>query len=337
MNKKPLISVVMPAYNVEKFIGEAIESILNQTLSDFELIIINDGSADKTLQIIESYGKKDDRIVIITRENKGLIYSRNEGIQRAKGEYIAKMDADDVSLSSRFEKQINLMEENFLDICGASIQGFNESNQNIWQWDCPLTDQDIKFTLMFMSAFAQPVVMMKKTIFDSLKYSDSFPYAEDYKLWTDVAKNNFIMGNVAEVLLKYRVHNKQTTNIHNKEVSKLALQAALEYRNTILSDNVANLFYKYETSSPKELKYMYEALQQKAKKEGVSGTVLAKTGMYILTRNKNISIRLYFVYWTFMRGYIRLNIREIQLFIQAFFCLTRDSKMYLFLKRFVTL
>ena len=335
MNKGPLISVVMPARNVEKFIGEAIESILVQTLSDFELIIINDGSTDKTLCIIDSYAKRDDRIVVITRENKGLVDSRNEGIQKAKGEYIAKMDADDISLPDRFEKQIKLMKKKNLDVCGAYIQEFNESSQNIRQWYYPLKDQDIKFTLMFMCAFAQPVVMMKKRIFDLLQYCDSFPYAEDYKLWTDIAKNNFTMGNLNEVLLKYRTHNKQTTNIYNEKISGLSMQIASEYRNVVLDRGVADLFYKYECLSVKELKCVYEVLQQKAEKENVSNQVLARIGMHILTINKNISMRLYFVYWTFMRKYIKLNAREMQLFLQAIFCLTKDSKAYVFFKKFI--
>jgi len=335
MNNPPLVSVVMPAYNAGRFVGEAIESVLNQTFSDFELIIINDGSTDETLEVVESYARMDDRVIVITRENKGLVYSRNEGIQRAKGKYIAKMDADDISLPNRFERQIKFMELEKLDICGASIQIFNESNQSSKPCSYPLKDQDIKFSLMFVVPFAQPVVMMKKRIFDSLRYSSSFPCAEDYKLWTDIAKSGFIMGNIDEVLLKYRVHDEQTTNFYNKEMAGLGMKIAAEYRDAILSDDIANLFSRYDYSSAKELRYIYKVLQQKAKEEDVSNEVLARMGMHILSRNKNISIRLYFVYWLFMRRCIKLNMREIQLFIQAALCLTNNSRAYIFFKKYI--
>ncbi|HIP11775.1 MAG TPA: glycosyltransferase family 2 protein, partial [Arcobacter sp.] len=104
--KNPMVSVLLSVYNGEKYLDEAIESILNQTYQDFEFIIINDGSTDKSLEIIEKYKKEDNRIVVISRENKGLIYSLNEGISQAKGKYIARMDADDISLATRFEEQV---------------------------------------------------------------------------------------------------------------------------------------------------------------------------------------------------------------------------------------
>ena len=105
----PMISVVMPVYNAEKYLDEAIKSILVQTCKDFEFIIINDGSNDKSLEIIEKYNIQDERIVLINRENRGLIASLNEGIEKTKGRYIARMDADDISLPDRFEKQIEFL------------------------------------------------------------------------------------------------------------------------------------------------------------------------------------------------------------------------------------
>lgn len=114
INQNILISVILPVYNAELYLKEAIESILKQTYKSFELIILNDGSSDNSLNIINSF--KDDRIILIDRENNGLVYTLNEGINMAKSKYIARMDADDISLSDRFEKQIKHMEENSLDI-----------------------------------------------------------------------------------------------------------------------------------------------------------------------------------------------------------------------------
>ena len=116
----PLVSVVLSVYNAEKHIVEAIESILTQSYKNFEFIIIDDGSTDGSLEIIKSYD--DERIILISRENKGLIASLNEGIEQAKGKYIARMDADDISLSSRFEEQVTFMEmHEEVGICGTTI------------------------------------------------------------------------------------------------------------------------------------------------------------------------------------------------------------------------
>lgn len=100
MINNPTISVVISVYNGEKYLSEAIESVLNQTYKDFEFIIINDGSTDNSLEIIKKYQNQDERIVLISRENKGLVSSLNEGIEKAKGKYIARMDADDICLST---------------------------------------------------------------------------------------------------------------------------------------------------------------------------------------------------------------------------------------------
>lgn len=138
----------MSVYNGEKYLAEAIESILNQTYKNFELIIINDGSKDNSVEIIKNYMKQDNRIVLIDRENKGLPYSLNEGISVAKGEYIARMDADDISLPTRFEKQVDYMQKNELDVCGSYIKlfGDNRKEQVIKN---PITNEDIRFSLLF--------------------------------------------------------------------------------------------------------------------------------------------------------------------------------------------
>ena len=126
-------TVLMPVYNAEKYVAEAIDSILNQTFNDFEFLIINDGSTDNSLDIIKSYD--DPRITIINNEtNLGLSHTLNKGIELARGEYIIRMDADDISLSIRLEKQIEFMDSNqHIGICGSWIQTFDKSgNQSIW-------------------------------------------------------------------------------------------------------------------------------------------------------------------------------------------------------------
>jgi len=152
----PLISVVLSVYNAEKYLVEAIKSILNQTFKDFEFIIINDGSTDKSLEIIESYQKEDERIILISRENKGLIASLNEGIEKAKGKYIVRMDADDISLSTRFEEQVKIMEENQnIGLCGTSVIVFGNNIKND-VWKLSKDDKTIKTELLFSSPLFHP-------------------------------------------------------------------------------------------------------------------------------------------------------------------------------------
>lgn len=228
----PIISVVMSVYNGEKYLSEAIESVLNQTYKDFEFIIINDGSSDSSLEIIKKYQNQDERIVLISRENKGLVASLNEGIEKAKAKYIARMDADDICLATRFEEQIEYMEKNNLDLCGSWIETFNEENiLNVWKY--PETHSDIEFRSFFMCSFAHPSVMIKKIVFDKLKYENET--AEDYRLWCDILANGYKVGNIQKVLLKYRLHNNQLTQTKSKELINSANNIGLSFSRKINS------------------------------------------------------------------------------------------------------
>lgn len=227
-NKNPIISVVMPVYNAENYLDEAIESILNQTYQDFEFIIINDGSEDKSLEIIEKYQKQDKRIVLISRENKGLIESLNEGIEKASGKYIARMDADDISLPERFEKQINLMIKEKIDICGGHYFIIDENNRYL---SSRVVSSKIDFNKIILSRsvpFAHGSVMFRKSFYNEnkLKYGNTeYIKAEDYALWINFAEHNAKISNVDDFLFKYRhLQNslsKQTINYkHALELSK---------------------------------------------------------------------------------------------------------------------
>jgi len=208
MNEIPIISVIMPVYNAEEYLDEAIQSILNQTYNDFEFIIINDGSTDKSLEIIEKYKKQDERIVVITRENKGLVVSLNEGIEKAKGKYIARMDADDISLPTRFEKQIEFMQNKNLDICGSHFFIVNEQSRYL---SARVVSCKIDFNYMILSRsvpFAHGSVMIKKDFLleHELAYGKTvYNKAEDYALWIEFANNHAKISNVDEFLFKYRL------------------------------------------------------------------------------------------------------------------------------------
>jgi glycosyltransferase involved in cell wall biosynthesis len=155
----PLVSVILPVYNAETYIAEAIESILTQSYKNLELILINDGSTDRSLDIMQSYA--DIRIQIISRENRGLVASLNEGIMKAKGKYIARMDADDISLPKRFEEQVAFLEMHpEVGLCGTAVMMFgNKIKGKIWR--LPQSDNRIKSELLFSSALAHPTLMMR--------------------------------------------------------------------------------------------------------------------------------------------------------------------------------
>ncbi|SKB26457.1 glycosyltransferase [Malaciobacter marinus] len=219
----PLVSVVMSVYNSEKYLHEAIESILNQTYTNFEFIIINDGSTDSSLSIIEENMKKDERIVLISRENKGLPYSLNEGIEKAQGKYIARMDADDISLTSRFEEQVRFMEENAeIGICGTAIEVFSEKEINSKIYKNPENHSEMKVRLLFSVCFAHPSVMIKKEILNKygLEYNIHYTNAQDYELWSKISEVT-TMANISKILLKYRVSENSITTITDTKRSEL--------------------------------------------------------------------------------------------------------------------
>lgn len=215
----PFISVLLPVYNCEKYIAEAVQSILNQTYTHFELLIIDDCSTDTTLQICKSF--QDERIVLIEKEkNSGITKSLNYGISIAKGKYIARMDGDDISLPERFEKQVAFLEANEdVVLCGTQYQiiGTNKIRKH------PIEHDEIKVKLISGCYIAHPTVMFNKNFFvdNNLNYNPEMEPAEDYDLWSRLV---FVgrLANLDEVLLYYRVHTNQTSNVHKSKQNEIS-------------------------------------------------------------------------------------------------------------------
>lgn len=205
VNENILISVVMSVFNAQSYIQEAIESILTQTYENFELIIINDGSTDKSLELIESYKKNDNRIIIVSRENEGLIASLNLGCKLAQGKYIARMDADDVSSPDRFEQQVRFLEMNSeIGVCGSWCEVFGNHSLS-HRWKMPQCDEELRVRLLFSVPFAHPSIMMRKELLEQygLFYKSKYKNAEDYKFWLDLSQYTKF-ANIPKVLLRYR-------------------------------------------------------------------------------------------------------------------------------------
>lgn len=229
-NDKPLVSVLLPVYNAQDTVVEAIQSILAQTYTHFELVVINDGSTDATRERILSV--RDDRIRYYENEgNQGLVYTLNRGIDLCRGKYIARMDADDISLPTRFEKQVKVMEGNAnIIVCGSWISYFGDPERVKACRDSGFSSfsspEAIRNSLILGPGVAHPAVMIRKSILDThhLRYDADYPCAEDYKFWMDLAPYGDFY-NIPERLLMYRLSATQITRPENQVQSDSAKKA----------------------------------------------------------------------------------------------------------------
>lgn len=234
----PILSVVMSVYNGEQFLASAIESILDQTFRDFEFIIVNDGSTDGSLAILKEYAQRDCRIRLISRENRGLTASLNEGIANARGEWIARMDADDISLPDRFEKQLAWLQQTGADICGGWVKLTGTWFHRVWRYYG--SSDAIRIKLLFGSAFAHPTVMLRSNLAKANPYNEKAHYVEDYELWTRLAQLGVRMANYPGVVLRYRIHPGQVTAIRQKQQRENMVQIFRDYSSSFLDRDLAN-------------------------------------------------------------------------------------------------
>lgn len=218
----PLISVIIPCYNAERFVEKAVRSIMEQTYHNLEIICCDDCSSDSTLAILKKLSAEDERIRIIRHtENKQLIYTLNELVEIAAGEYIARMDADDISLPKRIEKQLDFMQKNpEIDFCGCNAWHINENDKLIGKSTLPESYDDIKFFLPFYSTFYHPTVFAKSAVLKENPYDKEFIHAEDYELWCRLIFEKGVHGlNMHERFLKYRM-NLQGISFQNQKIQK---------------------------------------------------------------------------------------------------------------------
>lgn len=223
----PFISVALPVYNGQEYLSEAIESILHQTFKNFELIIIDDGSTDESLKILEKYQKLDARIRLISRENRNLPATLNQIVGLANGEWIARMDQDDIALPNRFQAQIDWLAQTRVDIVGSWVKQIGStSGRTIYFYE---NDDEIKVDMLFRCPLAHSAVMMRTALIRDLQYNSDQNKAEDYDLWSRAAQFGYRFGNVPEVLLMYRVHEAQMSNVSSEEQQKLTLDIQESY------------------------------------------------------------------------------------------------------------
>jgi len=222
---KPTITVLMPVFNAGDFLKPAIESILEQSFRDFEFLIINDGSTDKSRSVIESYASKDKRIVFLNRTaNKGLVATLNQGLNKANGEYIARQDADDISRLDRLAKQAAFLRSNRETvIVGSSISVMDDEGQILHEHAVLLNDPELRQELLVRSPFAHGSVIFRRPA--AIKcglYDETLWPAEDYALWLKLSSLGEL-ANLDEYLYIYREHG-QGVSVSNKTRQEKMLQ-----------------------------------------------------------------------------------------------------------------
>lgn len=231
-SEMPLVSVSMPAFNSERYIAEAIESVLAQTYTNFELIIVDDGSTDRTREIVERY--TDPRIIkIFSDQNRGLITTRNLIASIASGKYLALLDADDRAFPERFQLQVDFLESNTADICGADHWTLNQANGEMKRSKQRHSDSDIRALLSVCSPLCNPAIMGRLEIFKQFPYKTSYMHAEDYCLWTEIALAGYRFANIKKKLIVYRLHPTQTSVNYLQAARNVFSQAQARYLKTL--------------------------------------------------------------------------------------------------------
>lgn len=223
----PVISVLLPVYNAELYLRQAVESVLAQTFSNFELLVIDDGSTDGSLTILRDYEALDSRVQVLSWENHGLVATLNELIGKAQGRYLARMDADDICLPERFEKQVAFLKTSPDHVAvGSWVEQMNAMGQPIGICRHPLSHEEIdQKQLTGRTSLCHPTVMIRTAGLPGL-YDPLYETAEDLDLFLRIAETGKL-ANIPEVLLRYRVHNDSICTSNN-EMQLLKMRLASE-------------------------------------------------------------------------------------------------------------
>lgn len=237
--QSPLVSILMPVYNGAKYLADAIESILNQSLTNYELIIINDGSTDETSAILDHYS--DSRIIYVTHQhNQGLVKTLNQGLRLARGYYIARMDADDISLPKRLERQVQFLEQHpHIGILGTQVMYIDPQGRPLSRSFNPTQPHLLPWHLLFSNCISHPSVMVRRAIYDHLDgYNLVSLHVEDYDLWL---RAMFVtqMANLDEIYLQYRVHPTSVSHTYRATQDyHVALVLQKIYRKLLVREDV---------------------------------------------------------------------------------------------------
>ncbi len=215
---KPELSIIMPLYNSELFVGEAVESLLGQSYGDFELIIVNDSSEDHSLKVLQKFN--DPRINILHNEtNQGIVFSRNKGLKAATGDFVAPFDSDDVAMPDKFKLQIDFLKKNTgYGMIGSWVRMIDEKgNLQKKRWKLNAKPEQIPAILLFRNYFVQSAVTMRREAIPKQGYRKGYDLVEDWMMWHEIVKKHPVW-NYPDYLVKYRIHKSSNTQAHPKQL-----------------------------------------------------------------------------------------------------------------------
>jgi glycosyltransferase involved in cell wall biosynthesis len=242
----PAVSVLMPVYNAEHYVAEAVRSVLDQSFTDFEFLILDDGSTDGSLRILQEYAARDPRIRVIARPNTGIVGALNDLLAEARGELIARMDADDICRPDRFARQVALLRDHpEIVAVGGAIQEIDERGRILTDFPAVFGDAVIQDQLLAgRNVFAHSAMMLRREAMEQVgRYRPEMQHAEDLDLWLRLGEVGQL-ENLPEVVLQVRVHPLSVSSrnaARQHEVAKLAADQACDRR---------GLPRRYETQTP---------------------------------------------------------------------------------------
>ena len=344
-NKDSLVSVVMSVYNGQEYLESCIDSVLNQTYSNFEFIIINDGSTDNTANILDQYTKQDSRVIVHhEKENLRLVRAINMGCRLAKGEYIARMDADDICLSERLSTQVQYLTTHpDIGILGSWVQNIDQHGNVLDIWKVPINSAFIAWTLQFECCMAQPTIMMRSEVLKSLKYYRiSALQCEDYDLWCR-ASNMTQLANIPDPLVQRRIWQDSRCFTNADQVEEFHLKYMKRTIDELQHSEVERSVIKClrQTTLQQECTNNVH-INQRAK-----ATIIYSLKKHKLNNNqsklsarsihKDVSKRIYYLakcvkkinYWKSLPFYSLALFYQPKFFIKQ---VIRDSKIYKFIR-----
>jgi glycosyltransferase involved in cell wall biosynthesis len=300
-------SVVIPAFNASSTILDSLRSIEIQTLRPNEVIIVNDGSTDNTLDVIRNYKLNSNLIIRIinNKKNRGICYSLNEGLSKAKYDWIARMDADDICRVDRFEKQFKYIEDRNLDVCGSYIQLFDKQKK-LEIITYPVSNKGIRNSLLFSCPIAHPTVIFDRSITKNIKYDVEYEGVEDLALWVKMAQEHTIrFGNVREILLDYRVSYTQ----YSKKLSEDLRAPMIE---KLRDDMINTIKREYDFCNSRDvIKYIKET-----KAELIDNLSIIRLKYYSLRIGNKFKLNPWDIIWIiWFAGFFRFLKERVKSFL----------------------
>jgi glycosyltransferase involved in cell wall biosynthesis len=275
-NGTPEVSVILSVFNGASFLADALESILCQTFTDFELIAVNDGSTDGSEAVLDTFAKRDTRVRVVHQPNRGLIFSLNRGLELSRGEFIARMDADDVSLPERLTKQVEFLRSNpQIALVGSSMTIIDANGGFLRDIHYPVGHSLVKSKMQEACSLAHPTIMARREVLRAMGgYRPSFHHAEDYDLWLRLIEH-YEIDNLDEILLLYRQHggNISVRYRQTQVLSSIFARECHRYRSAGLPDPLKDIVEPITLDMVHLLKLSNEAeaeLRISLLKEGLS-------------------------------------------------------------------